>query len=343
MCQCINQVEWSGVLFYTTTGSIRNNDLVATVEDILPMDKGSTGFTSFAMDSRVIDYLMDNNAIERNLKMGLIHSHHNMSSYFSGTDIEELVDGAQTNNIYVSLIVNNRGEKVAKVAQSLFLQGVVATKDEEGNDYEMPMSALDSSAKNVAVLSYDCIIHETKPAVSEDFVAKVKAIMQKPSYASTKAKPALSVGNFQDDWDDFSYKPLTTSYQKAKASFDEKGIVDVIKDCLDEYMAETFGHEAINGVDYKEPLSAYISHYNPLFSQMPERSIFIEQAKEYVYEQVPDFCISDESNMTVPRWGLAINYVLRLIPDGFLLGSEFKKMLKTLLTEIQNGAKHKKS
>ena len=49
----IYNTEWSGVLFYTYTGSFASNDLVLTCQDILLMNIGNAVFTEFNMDADV--------------------------------------------------------------------------------------------------------------------------------------------------------------------------------------------------------------------------------------------------------------------------------------------------
>ena len=56
-------------------------------------------------------------------KMGHIHSHHNMSTFFSGTDTDELHENAVNYLYYLSLIVNFSGKYSAKIA--------VHTKEED--------------------------------------------------------------------------------------------------------------------------------------------------------------------------------------------------------------------
>lgn len=80
LCQQIAKVEWSGVLFYSVTGSIKKpEDMVLTIEDILPMNKGNQTYTEYNLDERVIDYMMDNETMEKGWKMGHIHSHNTMA------------------------------------------------------------------------------------------------------------------------------------------------------------------------------------------------------------------------------------------------------------------------
>ena len=63
--------------------------MIITIEDILPMDKGTAASTEFTYDERYVQFLM--NKEERlDYKSGLIHSHNNMAVFYSGTDQEEL-------------------------------------------------------------------------------------------------------------------------------------------------------------------------------------------------------------------------------------------------------------
>lgn len=71
------QTEWSGVLFYSHTGTFEDNDLVITCEDIFPMDLGSAGWTEFKMNEDVAAYMAQNIELF-DYDMGLCHSHHSM-------------------------------------------------------------------------------------------------------------------------------------------------------------------------------------------------------------------------------------------------------------------------
>lgn len=74
ICQKVWNVEWSGVLFFTYSGSFENNDLVIRCVDIYIMDIGSQAYTEFDMDPSVIAYICESE--DPNLldcQMGLIH------------------------------------------------------------------------------------------------------------------------------------------------------------------------------------------------------------------------------------------------------------------------------
>ena|SRR6218665_1236785 len=113
--------EWSGVLIYETiSGNINDpKNWVIGVKEIIPMDVGSSGYTEYEInpdDEYSSDKWMD--ALEQGKKMGHIHTHHNMGTFFSGTDMSELHDNAPKHNYYLSLIVDYKDHDawMAKVA-----------------------------------------------------------------------------------------------------------------------------------------------------------------------------------------------------------------------------------
>jgi len=117
LCNNIASVEWSGVLFFRVlTGTIEDQDLVMEVVEVYPMDKGTAGSTGYTFTpdvaKRHAELIKEAKGM---IKIGMIHSHHSMNSYFSGTDMDELNENTENHNWYLSLIVNNRKEMVAKI------------------------------------------------------------------------------------------------------------------------------------------------------------------------------------------------------------------------------------
>ena len=114
MCKCISNIEWSGVLFFNVEGNLKEGLTIIPV-DIYPMDKGNGSYTEYDFTEEVFDYY-DKYPDRFGMKYGHIHSHHSMGSFFSGTDVRELVDNCVNHSYYVSLIVNNKNEMVARIA-----------------------------------------------------------------------------------------------------------------------------------------------------------------------------------------------------------------------------------
>ena len=126
--------EWSGVLFYKHTGSFETDDLVITCQDIYPMDLGTATYTEYNMDPSVTTYLVDHIELF-DCDMSLVHSHNQMSAFFSGTDLATLRSEGNEQNCFVSLIVNNTGPYCAAVTRKIQKVTEVVTRS-LGTSYE---------------------------------------------------------------------------------------------------------------------------------------------------------------------------------------------------------------
>lgn len=115
LCSRFYNTEWSGVLFWTISGSFESKDIIVYAEDFLLMDIGGATTTAFEMSPKVISYMTENNLM--NTYVGLMHSHHNMSTFFSGIDQDTLLSEGQNSNHFVSLIVNNAGVYSAAITR----------------------------------------------------------------------------------------------------------------------------------------------------------------------------------------------------------------------------------
>jgi hypothetical protein len=196
-------LEWSGVLLYSVEGSIEQYDTVKLkVEDIFLMDIGSAGGTEFELGEELVEYRM-NNMESLSWKDGLIHSHHNMETYFSGTDKSELNDSSEFHNYYLSLIVNNRGDYTAKVA----FRGSVAEygcKNEKGEDW-----ALKLANPRQVLFTFDCLITTPKDLIDvpKSFSSRLSAIA-----AESVKRKALVVQQYNKHLP--KKKPFTKKYKQ---------------------------------------------------------------------------------------------------------------------------------
>ena len=199
LCQRINKVEWSGVMFYSVKGGIKDFDkMELTIEDIFPMDKGSAGATGYELGDEIIEYRM-NNPESLSWKMGMIHSHHNMKAYFSGTDMEELEDNTAFHNYYLSLVVNNSMDFVAKVAFRGDIKGYEC-KDEAGKGWNLKLS------KNRQVMfTFDCEIDTpvTLTKVPSTFAERTAEIIKD----ADKKSYQYAQGVKQKEWEKTKFLP----------------------------------------------------------------------------------------------------------------------------------------
>lgn len=118
LCKNIWDVEWSGVLFYKVEGAFEDKSLTIRCVDLFQMDIGTSAYTEFNVSSDMATYMVDHpELLEEGIYQGLIHSHNNMATFFSGTDTTTL--SAEGNDMahFVSLIVNNAGKYTAGITR----------------------------------------------------------------------------------------------------------------------------------------------------------------------------------------------------------------------------------
>lgn len=171
LCKNISEVEWSGMLFYKVEGTIKDpENMVIHLKDILPMDKGSKAYTEYDVDERFINYLMDKPE-RMEWEVGHIHSHNTMSVFFSGTDDSELRDNSENHRYYLSLIVNNYMDFMAKVGVISQVEEQVVSvpyyaEDEDGNKYEVGSGNFKIAGKRM--YTYDCEINSPQEPINVD-------------------------------------------------------------------------------------------------------------------------------------------------------------------------------
>lgn len=112
--------EWSGTLFYTVEGSFEDGSLVITCKDIYVSDIGSATYTEFDHSADIVSYQAMNDLLD--CYTGLIHSHNQMTTFFSGTDRNTLIEEGMDMPHFLSLIVNNAGVYTAKITRRVSLQ-----------------------------------------------------------------------------------------------------------------------------------------------------------------------------------------------------------------------------
>jgi hypothetical protein len=188
LCKNIPRVEWSGMLFYNIDGTIKDpENMVITPIEIFIRDIGKAASTAYEYDEKCLEFVEKNDLYMA--KHGMIHSHNTMNVFFSGVDIDELHENAMNHNIYLSLVVNNFMDMVAKV---VFLgKGMkFVCPDEDGNEYNFEVEGVKST-----LFLYDCKLLFPKDEVvvddsfAETFEEVKKEIAEKEKIeAEKKAK-----------------------------------------------------------------------------------------------------------------------------------------------------------
>lgn len=196
-CQKVWNTEWSGTLFFNYEGSFEDNDLVIKCVDIYIMDIGTQAYTEFDMNPDVIGYMCEKPEL-LDCQLGLIHSHNNMSTFFSGTDTATLKEEGKDRNNFVSLIVNNAGNytaaitrrsKTKKVLESttyeFFCEGErrdVKEVSKEAQDIEWFYLKIEKEGESYSFPDMAARLEEIKKAKEEEKNRKVQTPVYQGNY-----------------------------------------------------------------------------------------------------------------------------------------------------------------
>ena len=187
LCARVWDTEWSGVLFYTPSGNFEDGSLEVRCVDILPMDVGSSTYTEFNMSPDVISYMAQNPEL-LDCKTGLIHSHNNMATFFSGTDINTLLDEGKDKNHFVSLIVNNAGKYTAAITRKIKYHSI-RSLSYEGFNGEVNLDDKDEfDGEEIEYFNLDIVFEEEQDSKFKEIADRITEIKKSkaasPTYSS---------------------------------------------------------------------------------------------------------------------------------------------------------------
>lgn len=112
-------LEWSGWIFYNTVGSLENPDTMCiNITDFILLDIGSGAFTSIDPTGEQIANIYIDRPHLMGMQYGILHTHHSMSLFFSGTDTDTLLNCANQFDFLLSVIVNHKDHPIAKISQA---------------------------------------------------------------------------------------------------------------------------------------------------------------------------------------------------------------------------------
>lgn len=149
--------EWSGILFVEYKGSFKNKDLKIIARDLYLMDIGSSTLTEYSSgNAEYFKYAAENNLLD--CDFGVIHTHHNMNAFFSLTDSQELEKTGKEREVYVSLIVNNKGEYVARITQRVKRKSIVNWSLEIQDIDDITNSNTQEVIEENILNIFDCIV-----------------------------------------------------------------------------------------------------------------------------------------------------------------------------------------
>lgn len=180
LCRVISAVEWSGILLYETVGSIQDiSTMEIHLKDVILMDKGSKAYTEYDFTEKKRDqsgytdrHIEYTEEVEDAIywQIGHIHSHNTMKVFFSGTDMDELKENADSHNFYLSLIVNNALDFEAKIAFMAKVKMTVEAEfmalDENGVSYLHSTKPMTVTSSKMVI--YDTYIESSKAVRTEE-------------------------------------------------------------------------------------------------------------------------------------------------------------------------------
>ena len=110
------QTEWSGPAWYEIK-SVNEHGFPADVElkHFVPLDLGTTASTEVDGEElgKLLPKLYKKHKHLKSLTLGLIHSHHNMGAFFSGTDKDTSLDEALKDSLFFSTVVASKEDYFA--------------------------------------------------------------------------------------------------------------------------------------------------------------------------------------------------------------------------------------
>lgn len=194
LCREFTNIEWSGILFYKVEGTFEDGTLKITCVDIYQMDIGNAGTTEFEMTADVSAYMVDHpELLSSDIYTGLIHSHHSMATFFSGTDTATLQAEGNDTNHFVSLIVNNEGTYTAGITRKVSSEMQVTEKCIYNTWGNAPKEEVTSYTEKEDSIIQWFSLEITKETDEEEFthemLNRISQIRQAKAAKAAKAKP----------------------------------------------------------------------------------------------------------------------------------------------------------
>lgn len=197
--------EWSGYLYFNKRGDITDpSNLIIDVQEFVLLDLGTVGATEIDPTGEQIVDMYEKKPQILTMKSGLIHTHHKMNTFFSGTDWNTLLENATNYDFFLSIIVNNEGATIGKISLIGSIEEPQVThkyKFKFNRGFVEKEKVFESKTTEV-IYVYDCNIN-IENSVKEDFdkikerkdTEKSLTILNQKEYSFNKNRSVI------DDWD----------------------------------------------------------------------------------------------------------------------------------------------
>lgn len=205
---------------------MENDDFCLRAEDMLLLDIGSSTFTKWETCPEIMTYEVEHPEL-LNCKEGFIHSHNRMSTFFSGTDNDTLLEFGQEYANLLSLIVNNAGtynaiytvhyseKKISKGVRTIYSSN--GTREVQFESPESSCNVVDGYIMKVEIEHREKSFQELDADIDDILKKKEEEKKkQQTSYKSAFSIPTKpwSDKSWWDDNDDY-YPPYDNSKQLA--------------------------------------------------------------------------------------------------------------------------------
>lgn len=255
LCKELPTFEWSGALFYTYNGTIKDKNMEINAKDLYLMDIGSAAYTEFKKDPNIISYMIEKGLLD--CEVGLIHSHDQMATFFSGTDLSTLQDEGTDMHHFVSLIVNNAGEYCAAITcqvenefEGKIKQSALTFNDEKQLLKEEPYT---KSAKAILYWNMDVTVDKVNNIIEDEedknlverleFIKAEKAKKREEESKKYLSKWSKWPDRWGNDWDmEGVYTPYySKAYKQGEFAFanDSDSSKSIGTRVIDNYNATT--------------------------------------------------------------------------------------------------------
>lgn len=310
LCKNIWDVEWSGVLFYKVEGAFEDKSLTIRCVDLFQMDIGTSAYTEFNVSPDMATYMVDHpELLEEGIYQGLIHSHNNMATFFSGTDTATL--SAEGNDMahFVSLIVNNAGKYTAGITRKYKCIQTVSEKytyPTWNGEVREGVDTFDIEEEKLEWFNLDIVFKNATDDFETEMMERIKEIKEAKKKVVT---PMYGGGNYPQ-YGYNSYKKDTTPTKEVGSTFpmdedkyygEKRGWYDPQKDKQDKQLPAKQGE-----LPFEQPEEGNVEIPYGVVTVDPD--IVQSIVRQLVTSSI---IISNESAVDVKKWANSMESLYR--------------------------------
>lgn len=170
--------EWSGVIYWSSD-SKDPHECTINVHDMLPINyaKGMAFDYEDLQEHAEDIYTYNPDFVKGLVNRGFIHTHVSTGVFFSGPDNEEITDSCKIFPFYVSLIVNNKWEAIARLCYNADVTNHIARV----TNFVTKETKVTTKVEKDVLHYYDCkVLYETEEIQIDDvFKKKAEALKKK--------------------------------------------------------------------------------------------------------------------------------------------------------------------